>query len=401
MEQTADDTRPLVAFLAPAPAPYRARFYDRVVRDLPQYRFEALFERDSCPDVDWSDDRPHEMKHRMLGYERQGRLRRLLDHGKRAATVEAILNELRPDLLVVNTLVGPVTHAGWQWARRHRAPYFIRTDSNFFGEMNKPLWNRLAKRILRRRGIADAAGALTLGSLNEAYFAYYGMDPDRFFRVPFLIDAERFARLAAEERQSGAVRSKLGIDARQVIFFVGRLIPRKAVTELLEAFLLLRQELPDTALLIVGDGELTPALKARSGDLLGKRVFLPGFLQPDEVAACPGLADIAVAASTEEPWGLVVEEAMSAGVPVITTRHVGAALELIETGHNGFLIPRHDTGSLAEALRACLTGPRTLAQLAVNARRRYEEWITMHDPIREFGRALDQALNSRAGCRAR
>jgi glycosyltransferase involved in cell wall biosynthesis len=210
--------------------------------------------------------------------------------------------------------------------------------------------------------------------------------------VPFLIDQERIASLADSERREGVMRRRLGIRAKYVILFVGRLIPLKGVADLLEAFLAAHEDLPEVDLLICGDGPLRDPLCRRAGDLLGKRIHVPGFMQPDDVARCFGIANVSVVPSTRDAWGLVVNEAMAAGVPVVSTSCVGAAADLVVDCRTGRLIPRGNAGRLAEVLRESFAHPSKLAEMGQLARKKLSQWYSRCDPIRHFDDAVRKAL---------
>jgi glycosyltransferase involved in cell wall biosynthesis len=104
-------------------------------------------------------------------------------------------------------------------------------------------------------------------------------------------------------------------------------------------------------LVIVGDGELRPALEQLRGELgIDARVHLPGFKQYDELPAYYGLASAFVHASRVEPWGLVVNEAMSAGLPVLVSERCGCAPTLVRDGENGWTFDPADAGDIANGL---------------------------------------------------
>ena len=111
-----------------------------------------------------------------------------------------------------------------RWARRHDVPFFLRCDSNENRELAKPRWQRIVRGRSFRWEMQLAFGALTIGASNEAFYARNGLNRERQFRVPFMIDSERVAGLAEQERATGDLRRKLGVQSTKVILFVGRLV---------------------------------------------------------------------------------------------------------------------------------------------------------------------------------
>jgi len=388
--------RPRIVFIAPTPAPYRAFFYDELARRLPQYRFLAIFQEGAWSDMQWKDDRPHRMRSLALRPLDLGRLSDVPVIQRVNPGMRRILERAAPDAIVTHALGTPTGKAISHWARRRRVPFFLRCDTNFTSEMEKSTLRRALRGLTFRFEMRRAFGALSLGVMNEAVYTYYGLGPERQYRVPFLIDADAMARRADEERATGEMRGRLGIRSSRVLLFVGRLRPIKGVSELLEAFLELHAEFPDVDLLIVGDGPLKETLQARAGRLLGTRVHMPGFLQPDAVARCFGAADVCVAASRNEPWGLVLNEAMAAGTAVITTHYFAAAADLLAEPGAGRLVPRDDPCALADCLRSLLSQPGLLPEMGRKARSQHSRWISLHDPVDGVARALQAALRRKA-----
>jgi glycosyltransferase involved in cell wall biosynthesis len=126
--------------------------------------------------------------------------------------------------------------------------------------------------------------------------------------------------------------------------FVGRLIERKGVAALLEAF----RHVRGGELWIAGDGPLRPLVDAASA--ADPRLRVLGHLEGDALSDLYASADVLVVPSLYEPWGLVVHEGLSHGLPVVTTHEVGAADDLIEDGANGALTPPGDVQALASAM---------------------------------------------------
>jgi glycosyltransferase involved in cell wall biosynthesis len=105
------------------------------------------------------------------------------------------------------------------------------------------------------------------------------------------------------------------------------------------------------SLVILGDGVLKPALQGRIEQLhLSDRVLLQGFKQYPELPAYYGLAGGFIHASTTEQWGLVVNEAMAAGLPVLVSERCGCASELVRNGENGYLFNPSDQHTLSDLM---------------------------------------------------
>jgi glycosyltransferase involved in cell wall biosynthesis len=198
------------------------------------------------------------------------------------------------------------------------------------------------------------AACLAVGSWNADFYRASGVPEERIFSVPYAVDNAFFQRRAAEARPHRAeLRRKLGLtDERPVVLFCGKLIAKKDAASLIRA---LAQE--SAQLLVVGDGDLRPQLEALASELLPGRACFAGFRNQSELPALYDLADVFVIPSTYEPFGLVVNEVMNAGKPVIASDRVGCWPDLVRPGVNGAVFPAGDAAALAAALRPFLTDP--------------------------------------------
>ena len=162
------------------------------------------------------------------------------------------------------------------------------------------------------------------------------------------IDTLDFTR-QLQAQQPDALKQALGIAGKTVVLSVSYLQKRKGVQYLIEAFLAIQP--PNAVLLIVGDGEYKSELRKLVPPDCRNILFLGHDESPAKYYA---LADIFVMPSFSDPWGLTVNEAMLAGLPVITTTNVGAQ-ELIQG--NGYVIPPRDAAALKAALETLLRNP--------------------------------------------
>lgn len=151
---------------------------------------------------------------------------------------------------------------------------------------------------------------------------------------------------------------------REGAVFVGRLTAQKRVADLLEAVSLLARRGDAPHLTVVGDGPERAALERRAAaaDLAG-RVSFEGMVPPDAVSALLAGKRVCVLPSVDEGLGLVVAEALVAGVPVVATRS-GGIPDLLTDPEAGALVPPGDPGALADAIRRVAGDDRFLAGAA-------------------------------------
>lgn len=256
-----------------------------------------------------------------------------------------------------------VAHA---WALRRRVPCLLLSEST---EQDRAR-SRVGEWV-KRRIVSGYSAALVGGCRHAAYLDRLGMPADRIFYGYNAVDNAYFAEGAAAVRLEGASwRNRLGL-LHPFFLCACRLVPQKNLVRLLEAYAGCRNLFASRAglqsqtdpiagspmtsvphrpwdLVILGDGPLRSSLSDRRSELgLDGSVHMPGFKTYDEMPEYLGLASTFVLPSISEPWGLVVNEAMASGLPVLVSDRCGCAHELVRDGTNGFMFDPCDVEQLA------------------------------------------------------
>jgi len=211
----------------------------------------------------------------------------------------------------------------------------------------------MARDSMRRMVFKQAAAVLVCGRPGYVSARSAGCPESKLVDFPYVVDVSRIQNLAAScSGVSGwDSRAHLG----RLILFSGRLIARKGLDVLFDALDRLHSRRTNFFLVVEGDGPLRAdyerkAQAARFAD----NVRFVGFRQMDEHAFLLSKADIVVVPSTHDPWGLVVHEGMLMGKPVCASSAVGAAVDRIVSGRNGFIFPSGDADALAKLLTLLL-----------------------------------------------
>lgn len=251
-------------------------------------------------------------------------------------------------------------------ARLHGLPVLMRGESPLLpGDppLRGPDLRSQVRTALVSRYLGQCAAALAVSSGNRRLLLSYGMPASRVFLCPYAIDAGHFA--LSEDARAGVRaewRARLGLAPQTaLILSVGKLQPVKDPGLLLSAYAALRAAGADAALALVGDGELMEPLKAQAAAV--PDVHFLGFRNQTELPALYAAADVFVLPSVRETFGLVVNEAMLAGLPVVCSDTVGCAEDLVRPGQTGAVFHRErddqagNVGRLVEQLRPLCLGP--------------------------------------------
>ncbi|MBI4634971.1 MAG: glycosyltransferase family 4 protein [Candidatus Rokubacteria bacterium] len=243
----------------------------------------------------------------------------------------------------------------WAWRLfaatwRRQRPVLLFGDSHLLDR--KPWARRLLKRCLYGTLFPRLAGALYVGQANRRFFESYGIRRDRLFPAPHCVNNDFFrSRAEALRGQGDQLRERFGLPlVGAVVLFCGKLIPKKQPLALLEAYWRVRQDV-SCSLLFAGEGELRGEIERRVQGAGIPDVRISGFLNQTEIPLAYAVADMLVLPSAwDETWGLVINEAMNFGLPIIATDKVGASYDLVQDGENGYVVAARDVAALTTRL---------------------------------------------------
>ncbi|MBX7221890.1 MAG: glycosyltransferase family 4 protein [Blastocatellia bacterium] len=287
--------------------------------------------------------------------------------------IATLVREGRFDAFLVQ---GWYVKSFWQTMRacwKYRVPLLVRGDSQLANDRS---WlKRMAKYGFYRWFLRRFSAVLPVGQRSREYYAYYGVSPEKMFFAPHTVDNEFFSNRAAHFGGQGeALRRRWGIPLQaRVIVFVGKLIPIKRPQDLVKAALHLKTLVPESHVVLVGDGPLRPELEAlvQHHDL---PVTFAGFLNQSEISQAYSIAEVLVLCSESETWGLVVNEAMACGVPTVVTETVGCAPDLIVPGKTGAVVPVGNPEQLAKAIQDILAGGKGREEWAFETRQQIQKY---------------------------
>ncbi len=262
------------------------------------------------------------------------------------------IKKTRPDGIVVMGWMNPTWWLAVLASIRFQIPYLLMTDANVHTERSMPKVKRwVRKLVLGRLYFRYAAGFLCSGFRNRELYRLYDVPKEKLF--PFAYSwgyGSLFVSARELIPQKTQLREELGIPQDGfVILFCGRLRKEKNLIQLLNAYH--RLERPHKALIFVGDGNLKKSLMDHVGSSHIDSVFFPGFQRRDEIAKYYAISDVLVLPSERETWGMVVNEGMCFGLPVVVSDAVGASDDMVINGQNGFCYNSSDTDGLFHSIK--------------------------------------------------
>ena len=252
------------------------------------------------------------------------------------------------DAVLVHGYALATNWLGFAAARLRRTPILLHGET-FERDPGQSGPRRWAKRAALGALFRQVAAFLPIGSKSVEFYESFGVSRERMFLTPYSVDNDFF--IAEAERLTGrrdALKAELGI-ARDVpvCLYLSKLIPRKRPMDCLQAF----EPLQDRAALVfVGDGERRPALEGYVRDRGIRNVHFMGFRNQSELSRFYALADVFLLPSAFETWGLVVNEAMCFGLPVVVADGAACSFDLVRDGENGYVVPTGDVATLAGRL---------------------------------------------------
>ena len=329
-----------VLFLTGYPAPYRVLFFDELGKSVD---LTVVF-------CDRKEDQTHRSQNWFI--ESQGHFQAVqLEKGRFHTRGGYLRPDVLPwlkkswDAIVLCGYSSPTVMLAMGYLRLRGIPFYLEVDGGLIRpDSAQALW-------LKRRLVGSAQGWLATSRATTEYLVHYGARREGVEVYPFTsMKAADMPKTIPTPEEKRALRQQLGLTGEHVVLSIGQFIHRKGFDVLLKAAEHLKA---GTEIYIVG-GEPTEEYRAMAQGL--PQVHFVGFLKKEALAQYYQAADLFVLPTREDIWGLVINEAMAYGLPVVTTDRCVAGLELVEDGVNGYLVPVEDWDALARRMNEALAG---------------------------------------------
>jgi glycosyltransferase involved in cell wall biosynthesis len=236
-----------------------------------------------------------------------------------------------------------------------------------------------------------ATRVLCVGSAAMDAYRKLGAGRGKLALLPYICDTSRYQ--AVDDRAVEQIRRQYRLAGKTVFLFSGQWIVRKGVDGLLAAFTRLAQERSDVALVMLGDGPLRRRLLEAIDPRVRGSVHSQGHMRQAELPLWFAAADVFVFPSRYDGWGVVLNEACAAGLPIITTDAVGASKDLVIQGENGFVVARDDSDGVLEKMRY-FADHRDQARAFGRRSREIVERFSLEGGVALLCQAIESALHA-------
>lgn len=258
----------------------------------------------------------------------------------------AVLNQIQPDAIAIAGYAEKVMLSSLLWCKLHHKAAILISDSKE-DDAPRRWWMEKLKSLL----VKSYQSALVAGKPHHRYLTQLGMESDAIF---FPCDV-----VGNDEFHPDRISKLLKPLDKPYFLAINRFVANKNIAFLISAYTRYRQHQGDNAwdLVICGDGELRSQIEQQIRENnLQKSVHLPGFLQQQQLLPYFSHASCFIHSSTQEQWGLVVNEAMAAGLPILVSNRCGCYEDLVIEGVNGFSFDPENLEQLVEIMNKISTG---------------------------------------------
>ncbi len=329
-----------VLFLTNIPSPYRVRFFNELGKlcDL-----TVLYERETASDRDnsWLPTNDNAFEEVFL---------KGIKVSRGFAFNPGIIKYLKNhhhDVIVIGGYSSPTGMLAIEYCKLHKIPFILNADGGLIRE-ESALQHKVKKHF-----ISSAEVWLSTGKDTSDYLMHYGARVDGIRKYPLTsIGKSDILKQPVTKNEKAAFREKLGMQNKPTAISVGSFIPRKGFDILIDSWANVN---PDYNLLIIGGGPEKDNLNKQIEELKLKNVTLLDFVTTEKLMDYYKACDLFVMPTREDIWGLVINEAMANGLPIITSDKCVAGVELVKNNINGYVVPLEEPETLARKINEILS----------------------------------------------
>jgi glycosyltransferase involved in cell wall biosynthesis len=265
----------------------------------------------------------------------------------------SLLEEIRPDVIAIPGWYYRIALRALEWALKNDVSTFVLSEST-----QKDASRSVFREWIKRRIVQCYNAGFVGGQSSKEYLQSLGMQIGKIAEGYDVVDNKYFKNRSIDLRSRSVQLQERYSLPKNYFLTVCRFVSKKNLFTLLDAYEAYHKECKDQAwgLVLCGDGEQRKELEARIKIMnLESHVTITGFRQYDEIPVFYSLAKAFFLVSTTEQWGLVVNEAMASGLPVVVSRNCGCAADLVNEGGNGYLVDPNDIESITNRMKQIST----------------------------------------------
>ena len=343
-----------VAFLTPMPSPYIQDLFAAMHRDA-RIEMHVFYMEMAAPDTYWGDAQLPCYASLLRGQGLQAfGVRTHINPG-----AARIIAGWDPDLVVVGGYTSLTCQYVMRWLRRRRLPWLFWAERP--GVTERGGLFRFLRTLAMQPAIRWPSGIAAIGEMARQVYSAKARKGCIVHSIPYCCNIAPFLAI---NRSEGHLRDA----SNRSILYCGQLIERKGVDLLIDAFSRVASADNNVSLTLVGTGPMNGHLVAAVHASLRDRVTFAGFQPVSRLPAYFSAADIFILPSRHDGWGVVINQAIAAGLPVIASDAVGAAVELVRPNVNGLIVPAGDINRLTDAIRHLVESPKLIAQMSQASR---------------------------------
>lgn len=339
-----------VLFLTNIPSPYRVDFFNELGK---QSELTVLYELERASDRDerWKANKSNNFGEIFL-------------RGKKVGTDSAIcfsvlkyLKDKSYDIIVIGGYSTPTGMLAIEFLKFIKRPFILNVDGGIIKNDSK------LKYRIKKHFIKSASYWLSTGRNTTNYLLNYGAKEEKIFVYPFTsIKQSDILKSILSKEEKKEIKYKLGIKEEKVVISVGQFIHRKGYDVLLKSC----KNIDDKIGVYIIGGKPTDEYLKLKEELNLTNVYFIDFKTKEEIKEYYKAADLFVLPTREDIWGLVINEAMACGLPVITTNKCVAGKELINDKENGFIVPIENKLAIVDAINNIISNNDKARKISKN-----------------------------------
>lgn len=340
------ESKKKIIFLTYIPSPYRVHFFNELNKFCDLF---VIYYNPKMPNSGWNEQEEmrHDYKHTFLF--KKSKIKGIVSLLK-------LLNNHKGETIVVGGYAMLAEIIAILYLNIFRVNFVLNSDGGF-------ITDGFLKTLLKKSIIKSASYLLSSGINTSKTLEYYGANPANIYEYHFTsVFENEILKSTLKDNELVILKNKLNLKNDVVyLIFVGRLVYDKGVQVLLDAVKLIKNR--NIEILIIGSGDQLIQLNNYAINLgIQDKVHFLGQCSKQEIFDYLKVSDIFVFPTFTDVWGLVINEAISCGLPIISTNAAGAAFSLIHPNQNGFVIEKGNSKQLSEAILKILNMDKSLVK---------------------------------------